>query len=86
MEASIVFSKIRCRQPIAYHHICLSIQHSITHGEGLFGGISIIAIYHQITFRINISEHGAHHITLPLPAFNLHDSAMFYCNGRRTVC
>ena len=69
MERPLVLCKISGGQPVPDHHIHTFVKHQIHHLPCILCRISIVAVDHQITVRVNVTEHAPHDISLSLSVF-----------------
>ena len=66
MKRSLVFLKVGRREPVADDHIGLLLKNVTRESAGVFRGICIVAVRHQVTLGVYLLEHAAHDVSLAL--------------------
>ena len=55
----------------------LALEHHVGHLAGGFGGIGVVAVYHEVALGVDLPEHAADDIALALLVFVAHHGAGF---------
>ena len=67
MEGTLVLLGIGAvGKAIAYGHVGRAAEDRLAEGFGRLRRIGIVAVHHQIHFRVDLPEHGADHVALSL--------------------
>ena len=85
MERTLILREIRGGKPVPHHHIRIAVKYFIDHLACIFHRISVIAVYHNITLRLNLPEHAPDHITLALHIFMAYYGSRLSGQFYRTV-
>src|SRR5579862_5557335 len=64
--------------PAAHDHVELVIEQKVDHRRAARGIVSAIAVYHDVHVCVDIGEHAAYHVSLPLLRLLADDGS---CNG-----
>ena len=73
VERALVLRKISRGKPVSHHHIRLVLQYPVYHLLCAIQRICVISVDHQVTFRIDLTEHPAYYISLSLCIFIAYD-------------
>ena len=73
MERSLILRKIRCRKSVTNYHVRIVVKNLLHHLWRIFHRVGIVAVHHNVAFRINLTEHSADNITLALHIFMAHN-------------
>ena len=75
VERPLVFGEVRGRQAVADDHVDLVVEDFGRHGGSGIGRVRVVAVDHDVALGVDILEHAADHVPLPLLGFRAHDSA-----------
>ena len=75
VEGPLVLLKIGGGQPVPHHHVGAPVQHPVHHLPGGGNGIGVVPVQHQITLGVDLPEHPADHVALPLLVLLPHHGA-----------
>ena len=73
VEWALVFREVGGGQPVADDHVRTSFQHGRAQGRRLRSRIGVVPVHHQIAVRLDVTEHGPHHVALALTGLGAHD-------------
>ena len=83
MERSLVLGEISRRQTVSHYHIHVALKHLFDHFRCGLCRIGIIPVRHDITFRIDLTEHSADDISFSLTMLIAYDRSGF---ARDLIC
>ena len=69
----LVLREVGGGQPVADDHVRTFFQHGRAQGRRLRSRIGVVPVHHQITVRLDVTEHGPHHVALALTGLGAHD-------------
>ena len=75
VKGSLIFLEIRGGQPVPDHHVRAPLKHCLTQLSRLVCRVCVIPVCHNITLRVDLTEHAPYDISLSLLVLIAHDCA-----------
>ena len=85
VERALVLGKIRRGKTVADDHVDAVFKHFLRHGGTGVGGVRVVSVDHDVALRVDVLEHAADDVPLPLLRLGAHDGARGTGNGGGVV-